>query len=340
MSDDDDDNNNYCNDHHHDGHHHHHASRRQPQHNQQQQQQQQYEQQPTHFTAERLYRSTYKHIGTPSSVENRFQRHLLAHPYSRKQLWTLLNETRRTTRDYSFFIDAFALLEADPVLGHMTLVYPSTMLPLLENSIVQAQVELMQQQQQQQQHDDTHNVMVKGGKGNARGDGINTTRVHARLIQLPPTCCRSSIGRMMASDVGLILQVVGTVVRTSPLQMYESARTYRCTGSKGCGRTFVVKADLEQRNNALKPPDRCRCGPTAAAGSGGGRNNNTDRCQGTKLEIVEGGSVHTDYQEIKIQESASMSLGSSAGHIPRSLLIKLQHDLVDLCQPGDEVSFW
>jgi DNA helicase MCM9 len=49
---------------------------------------------------------------------------------------------------------------------------------------------------------------------------------------------------------------------------------------------------------------------------------------------MEGGSVHTDYQEIKIQEAASR-LG--IGHIPRSLLIKLQHDLVDTCQPGDEV---
>ncbi|OEU15123.1 MCM-domain-containing protein, partial [Fragilariopsis cylindrus CCMP1102] len=41
-----------------------------------------------------------------------------------------------------------------------------------------------------------------------------------------------------------------------------------------------------------------------------------------------------DYQEIKIQEAAS-KIG--VGSMPRSLLIKLQHDLVDTCQPGDEV---
>jgi DNA helicase MCM9 len=80
---------------------------------------------------------------------------------------------------------------------------------------------------------------------------------------------------------------------------------------------------MEQRNNALVQPDRC---PLLVPGG--------ERCQGSKLEAVEGGSVHTDYQEIKIQEAAS---SLAIGHIPRSLLIKLQHDLVDHCQPGDEV---
>lgn len=58
------------------------------------------------------------------------------------------------------------------------------------------------------------------------------------------------------------------------------------------------------------------------------------RCKGTNLKPEKGGSVHTDYQEIKIQEAVSkMGVGS----MPRSLLIKLQHDLVDDCRPGDEV---
>jgi DNA helicase MCM9 len=59
------------------------------------------------------------------------------------------------------------------------------------------------------------------------------------------------------------------------------------------------------------------------------------RCEGTNLQPENNGSVHTDYQEIKIQEAAS-KIG--IGSIPRSLLIKLQHDLVDRCQPGDEVT--
>jgi DNA helicase MCM9 len=83
----------------------------------------------------------------------------------------------------------------------------------------------------------------------------------------------------------------------------------------------VEYADLEQRNNALVTPEACRLFEEGGA-----------RCKGTNLTPV--GSVHTDYQEIKIQEAASRI---GIGRMPRSLLIKLQHDLVDTCQPGDEV---
>ena len=158
------------------------------------------------------------------------------------------------------------------------------------------------------------------------------------------------MARMQATDVGKIVQLSGTVVRTSPVQMYESARTYKCTGKKGCSRTFVQFADLEQRTNALVPPDRC---PLIMEDG--------KRCTGTNLQVEKDGSVHTDYQEIKIQEAGTISIvlresfrsmfyellttaltlttasRIGIGNIPRSLMIKLQHDLVDKCQPGDEV---
>jgi len=81
---------------------------------------------------------------------------------------------------------------------------------------------------------------------------------------------------------------------------------------------------VEKRSNALVKPDRC---PLVMED---GR-----RCEGTNLQPENNGSVHTDYQEVKIQEAAS-KIG--IGSIPRSLMIKLQHDLVDRCQPGDEVT--
>jgi hypothetical protein len=99
-----------------------------------------------------------------------------------------------------------------------------------------------------------------------------------------------------------------------------------------CRRTFQVHADLEQRNNALKEPESCP--GTLPSG---------ERCTGNQFEIVESGSIHTDYQEIKVQDAASSNMGggthntSSSSNIPRSILVKLQHDLVDQCQPGDEV---
>lgn len=266
------------------------------------------------WSAERLIHASYKDLGTPAQVEERFFRHLLK--CCRPDLEILLSANSATTRDYSLELDMFDLCWEDAVLGQLLLKYPSTLLPLLENAIVQAQKHLLLGNQQ------NPSWAVKGDKGTAKG--VPATRVHARLVHLPPTCCRTSVARMDATDVGKIVQLSGTVVRTSPVQMYESARTYKCTGKNGCSRTFLQKADLEQRSNALVTPERC---PLIL--------DTGQRCQGTNLQLEKNGSVHTDYQEIKIQEAAS-KIG--IGSIPRSLLIKLQHDLVDKCQPGDEIT--
>jgi DNA helicase MCM9 len=274
------------------------------------------------WSAEQLVQASYKDLGSPAEVEERFYRHLVANETCRRSLYKLLEENSTTTRDYSIEIDAFDLLESDPVLGFLLLRYPATLLPLLENSVVRGQADLLRQSSIQSE--DTHDDTVQTVKG-LKGDTVATTRVHARLVHLPPSCCKTSLARMQATDVGKIVQVSGTVVRTSPVQMYESARTHKC---KGCNRNFVVHADLEQRQNSLQTPLQC---PLMDVPTSGGEQ---QRCQSNKLQVVEGGSVHTDYQEIKIQEAAS---SLEIGHIPRSLLIKLQHDLVDRCQPGDQV---
>lgn len=261
------------------------------------------------WSVERLLRSSYKDLGTPQEVQDRFLRHLLS--LHKQELVGLYMSKSATTRDYSLEVDMFELLRADTILGFMLLRYPSTLIPLLEKAIVDAQTYL-------------RDSVPEGEAGSVKGDTTSTsnmTRVHARLVHLPPTSCKASLHHMEATDVGKMWQLSGTVVRASVVQMYESARTYRCTGKKGCGQTFVMEADLEQCHNALVPPETC-----PLFGEGG------ERCRGTKLEAV--ASLHTDYQEIKIQEAASRV---GVGNIPRSLLIKLQHDLVDKCQPGDEV---
>ena len=61
-------------------------------------------------------------------------------------------------------------------------------------------------------------------------------------------------------------------------------------------------------------------------------------CKNNKFQVIQEGCVNTDYQEIKIQECVSSRLHhTSRNMIPRSLCVKLQHDLVDLCQPGDDI---
>ena len=260
------------------------------------------------WTAERLMRASYKELGTPNQVQDRFLSFLLNSASSKEALKLLYSSSSSTTRDFSLEIDTFELIQQDTVLGCLVLRYPTTLLPLLEKAIVHAQAQLFD------------NDLEIGGT--VKGDtSVSMTRVHARLVHLPPTCTKSSLSHLEAADVGKIWQVQGTVVRAAIVQMYESARSYKCTGKNGCGRTFCVEADLEQCHNALVKPDLCPL--TAERG---------EPCQGNDLSVV--GSMHTDYQEIKIQEAASRI---GMGHIPRSLLVKLQHDLVDTCQPGDQV---
>ncbi|GKY95206.1 hypothetical protein MPSEU_000483700 [Mayamaea pseudoterrestris] len=143
-------------------------------------------------------------------------------------------------------------------------------------------------------------------------------------MNLPPACLVPSLADIVAQDVGTLLQIMGTVVKTGPVQMLETARTFKCTGKKGCKSHSIATADMQLRNSTIQIPQRCPC--ILSTG---------ERCGGTKLEAVEGASFFTDYQEIKLQEAAGRLRD---GHIPRSLLVKLEHDLVDTkCQPGDEV---
>ena len=265
---------------------------------------------PRRWTAERLLRASYQDLGSPSQVKARFLDHLLS--VSRDSILELLQQKSRNSRDYSLPVNAFSLLAHDPILGHLALRYPATLLPLLEQAIVQAQVELQRQCLEEYNEKNDHNNenqsneneinmnssnnpanwIVKGSASNNHNNHKGTTRVHARLVHLPPFCCRTSVAQMDASDVGKIVQVSGTVVRAGPVQMYESARTYQCCGKKGCQQTFLQYADLEQRTNALQPPDRC---PNLLP--------NGTRCVGTNLQLQPEGSVHTDYQELKIQEA-------------------------------------
>ncbi len=214
---------------------------------------------------------------------------------------------------------------------------------------------------------DNHSTNGGTSKCNATVKGEHGTRVHARLTHLPPHSSnfKHGLSSLSSQDVGTILQFSGTVVRTSKVQMYESQRSYHCpekpssnnsssnsnssnnnnngnryggnryrkkeSCSGGCGARFVVKADLLQWNNALVPPSRC---PTRG-------------CNNKNFKVIDGDGINntknkSDYQEIKVQESVGGANGTKNGRnrtgaIPKALLVKLQHDLVDKCQPGDDV---
>ncbi|KAH9697640.1 hypothetical protein KPL71_023699 [Citrus sinensis] len=99
--------------------------------------------------------------------------------------------------------------------------------------------------------------------------------------------------------------------------MYEGERTYMC---RKCKHMFPVYPELETRNSIVLP-SHCP-------------SQRSKPCEGTNFQFVENSIICHDYQEIKIQESTQV-LG--VGVIPRSILVILKDDLVDIVKAGDDV---
>eukprot|EP00956_Cyclotella_meneghiniana_P028191 scaffold64965_cov79-Cyclotella_meneghiniana.AAC.9 len=249
--------------------------------------------------------------------------------------------TTNNTRGDSIEVDAYHLIMLDPILGNLTLRYPDTLLPLLEDATVQAKRVLRRRMEvalktgmERQSPTNLKAAKIEKNKQllmalqrssgiNSRGDPVyQPHRLQARLVHLPPhhQCCKPTLSSINSSDVGTVVQVSGTCVRTGPVRMMETIRTYTC---KDCGGQFEVLADFGTSNNALPAPIVCPF------------QRDELECNGTNFSLVESKSTHCDYQEIKVQESADAL--SRVGSAPRSLLIKLTNDLADKCNPGDEV---
>lgn len=116
---------------------------------------------------------------------------------------------------------------------------------------------------------------------------------------------------------GVLLTLKGTVIRSGATKMYEGERTYMC---RKCKHMFPVYPELETRNSIVLP-SHCP-------------SQRSKPCEGTNFQFVENSIICHDYQEIKIQESTQV-LG--VGVIPRSILVILKDDLVDIVKAGDDV---
>lgn len=255
-------------------------------------------------------------------------------------------ERKKTCANASIEIDAFQLLSIDPVLGNLTLRYPDTLLELLEDSTVDArrvlrrrmevalEASLVKMKRTKSDMSIKNEVYKKEVNNMTQllkalrhtSEWYDPRPLHARLVHLPPhmQCCKPTLSSISSSDVGTVVQICGTCVRTGPVRMMEIVRTYKCLG-RGCGHEFSVQADFGTTNNALPQPIVCPLSKMDCE----------EPCTSTSFAIVSSQSQHADYQEMKVQESASAL--NRVGSVPRSILIKLSHDLVDGCNPGDEV---
>lgn len=126
--------------------------------------------------------------------------------------------------------------------------------------------------------------------------------------------------------VGLFLSIRGTVVKVGQTKMIEESKVFQCVR---CQLSLEVRADYEQ-GYAIVPPnlESCRCDPLK------GNLNKMNRFKPVENQSCPGN--RKDFQEIKLQEPLDERLAGTMTTF--SILVTLEDDLVDRCQPGDDVT--
>ncbi|KAL0056459.1 hypothetical protein WJX82_011572 [Trebouxia sp. C0006] len=100
--------------------------------------------------------------------------------------------------------------------------------------------------------------------------------------------------------------------------MTESHKLYECTR---CHDRVLIP---------ISPDDAETSPPSSPCQVPSGRH----ICKNTKYRLAPNVLIHTNYQEIKIQENAK---ALAVGNVPRSICVLLQDDLADMCQTGDDI---
>jgi len=214
-------------------------------------------------------------------------------------------EKADTTIHYGVTISFVDFVEMNMVAAHLLIKNPARLLPIFDEAICEVQRKWLE-------------GLPPGEPKRKRWRA--KPHCHARLTHLPanvPELRKAKLPR--SSDVGHFVEVRGTVIRTGAIKMLEWERQMECAK---CRHPFVVRADPEQYNNF---PRIVRC-----------PSDKEPPCQGKTFRLVEGDSkLCRDYQEIKIQEQIQQL---AMGSIPRSMVVVLEDDLVDICKAGDDVT--
>uniref|UniRef100_A0A182JQR6 DNA helicase n=1 Tax=Anopheles christyi TaxID=43041 RepID=A0A182JQR6_9DIPT len=141
---------------------------------------------------------------------------------------------------------------------------------------------------------------------------------HVRFVNVPVSPAELRKTTYPNNDsVGQFLQVKGSVIRMSSSRFLEYKREYACTR---CKQKVMIEAEYS-KSYVFESPGPC---PNAREAG----------CRG-QLQPVSAQpqpDLCRDYQEIRIQEIMSER------NVPASLVVTLEDDLVDICQPGDCVT--
>ncbi|KAJ1929084.1 DNA helicase mcm9 [Tieghemiomyces parasiticus] len=227
--------------------------------------------------------------------------------------------TLDVNQHYAFPYNLLDLIDADAGLGDQAYRNPAEFLPVLDAALRQAQ----------ETYRDHHPL------------GAEMTvkpLAHVRLTGVPlsPGLLRTSIPG--CDDMGPLIGLTGTVIRTGMVKVVETQKLYKCTKCKG---TFMSHADIEQYYLVPKPvtclapnPEPCRGNKFVLADSAS-LNEVMLSGAGNLQDTGGGASTCTDYQEIKVQEQVNkLAIGS----IPKSICVVLENDLVDQAKSGDDVT--
>ncbi|XVF01540.1 hypothetical protein REPUB_Repub04eG0097800 [Reevesia pubescens] len=203
---------------------------------------------------------------------------------------------------YPLFVNYAELMDADPPLARLVFANPTEYLRFFDQAAILA-----------------HKSVLKDMVSHEKGVEKKFIHVRFNVCGSPLECPETfpSIGRVRVKHRGILLTLKGTVIRSGAVKMYEGQRTYQC---KKCKHMFPLYPELETRNS-ITLPSICP-------------SQRSNPCEGTKFQCVENTTVCHDYQEIKIQESTQVL---DVGVIPRSILVILQDDLVDIVKAGDDV---
>ena len=198
---------------------------------------------------------------------------------------------------YSVYVSVIDLAIFDCNLGNFVLLYPNDALPLINEALVQLQREIK-----------------ASDEFDEYSDGEVKENIHVRFVDLPAdeSTLKASLPR--ASDIGKLIAVQGTVIRTGVVKMLAAQHQFQCTR---CHSSVFIQTDIELNYQMVRP---IMC-------------SNPD-CSSTTFTFLEGGTKFRNYQEIKIQEQIQRL---QVGSVPRVFPVILEDDLAEKCKAGDNV---
>ncbi|KAG8188318.1 hypothetical protein JTE90_008958 [Oedothorax gibbosus] len=193
-----------------------------------------------------------------------------------------------------------SLFESNITFAHLLFDCPEKALKLLDQAFLKAAYSMC------------NNQSIKTNR-------TKKVNLHVRLTALPnlPEIYRANLPN--CSDVGQFMCISGTVIRATTSKVLEYRKAWRCTK---CKFNFTVDAEVE-RGYIYEKPTACP---------------NPDWCNGKNFTLLStdvNPEFCKDYREVKIQQQFNTL---SVGSVPKSMWVILEDDLVETCQPGNDVN--